>query len=59
MPQIRVATFNLENFDESAPGESPSLDRRIELMRPQIKRLRADIVCFQEVNGQERAGQPR
>jgi len=28
-------------------------------MRPQIVRLRADIVCFQEVNGQERAGQPR
>jgi len=37
----------------------PSLDERIALMRPQIVRLRADIVCFQEVHGQERPGQPR
>lgn len=59
MPELRIATFNLENFDETEPGESPSLERRIQLMRPQIKRLRADIVCFQEVNGQEREGQPR
>ena len=29
------------------------------MMRPQIVRLRADIVCFQEVHGQERPGQPR
>ncbi len=56
---VRVATFNLENFDETAAGTRPSLDERIALMRPQILRLRADIVCFQEVNGQERPGQPR
>jgi hypothetical protein len=56
---VRIATFNIENFDETPPGEGPSLDERIALMRPQIVRLRADIVCFQEVNGQERAGQPR
>ena len=59
MVDIRIATFNLENFDETDPGERPSLERRIELMCPQIKRLRADIVCFQEVNGQERDGEPR
>jgi hypothetical protein len=35
------------------------LDQRIALMRPQIVRLRADIVCFQEVHGQDRPGQPR
>jgi hypothetical protein len=51
--------FNLENFDETAVGEWPSLAERIQLMRPQILRLRADIVCFQEVNGQERPNQPR
>jgi endonuclease/exonuclease/phosphatase family metal-dependent hydrolase len=39
--------------------ETPSLADRIALMRPQIIRLRADIACFQEVNGQERPGQPR
>jgi len=56
---VRVATFNLENFDETGAGVRPSLDERIALMRPQIVRLRADIVCFQEVHGQERPGQPR
>ncbi|SFI97426.1 endonuclease/exonuclease/phosphatase family protein [Amycolatopsis sacchari] len=59
MTTLRIATFNLENFDETAPDAHPSLDERITLMRPQIERLRADIVCFQEVNGQERDGQPR
>jgi hypothetical protein len=59
MPSLRVAAFNLENFDETKPGERPSLDERIALMRPQIVRLRADICCFQEVHGQERPRQPR
>ncbi|MEU1711099.1 hypothetical protein ABZ478_38460 [Streptomyces sp. NPDC005706] len=59
MPQIRIATFNLENFDETAPTAHPSLAERIRLMKPQINRLRADIACFQEVHGQERPGQPR
>ncbi|MGW9374148.1 endonuclease/exonuclease/phosphatase family protein [Streptomyces xanthophaeus] len=59
MTQIRIATFNLENFDETLPEFQPSLADRIALMRPQITRLRADIACFQEVHGQERPGQPR
>jgi endonuclease/exonuclease/phosphatase family metal-dependent hydrolase len=59
MAELRIATFNLENFDETAPGAAPSLAERMALMRPQIVRLRADIACFQEVNGQERAGRPR
>lgn len=59
MTTVRVATFNLENFDETAAGTRPSLDERIALMRPQMLRLRADIACFQEVHGQERPGQPR
>jgi endonuclease/exonuclease/phosphatase family metal-dependent hydrolase len=59
MAEVRIATFNLENFDETAPDEWPSLAERIELMRPQIVRLRASIACFQEVNGQERPNQPR
>jgi len=59
VPTLRIATFNLENLDDTAAGEEPSLADRIALMRPQITRLRADIACFQEVNGQERPGQPR
>ncbi|HEY5788062.1 MAG TPA: endonuclease/exonuclease/phosphatase family protein [Microlunatus sp.] len=59
MTEVRIATFNLENFDETGAGERPSLAERIQLMRPQIVRLGADIVCFQEVNGQERPNQPR
>ncbi|HEV2782636.1 MAG TPA: endonuclease/exonuclease/phosphatase family protein [Actinophytocola sp.] len=59
MGEVRIATFNLENFDETKPGELPSLDERIALMRPQIARLRADVACFQETHGQERPGEKR
>ncbi|AFU01358.1 endonuclease/exonuclease/phosphatase family protein [Nocardia brasiliensis] len=61
MVTLRIATFNLENFDETPnPGPfEPTLADRIAVMRPQIDRLRADILCLQEVNGQERSGQPR
>ena len=55
---IRIATFNLENFDDK-PGKSPSLAERIAVMRPQLTRLNADILCLQEVNGQEVEGKPR
>jgi hypothetical protein len=53
MAEVRIATFNLENFDETAAGAWPSLAERLTLMRPQIVRLRANIACFQEVNSQE------
>ncbi|MEX5718465.1 hypothetical protein [Geodermatophilus maliterrae] len=59
MATVRIATFNLENFDETHPDERPSLEERIALTRPQITRLRADIAYFQKVHGQERSGQPR
>jgi hypothetical protein len=59
MAELRIATFNVENWDETAPGVRPSLAERIALMRPQVIRLRADVACFQEVHGQERPGQPR
>jgi hypothetical protein len=35
MAEVRIATFNIENFDETAPDEWPSLAERIELMQPQ------------------------
>ena len=47
---LRIATFNLENFDDPGPGVQPSLAARVALMRPQMERLRADILCLQEVN---------
>ncbi len=55
---LRIATFNLENFDDK-PGESPSLAERVSIMKPQLIRLNADILCLQEVNGQEQQGKPR
>ena len=55
---IRIATFNLENFDDKA-GKYPTLAERIAIMRPQLSRLNADILCLQEVNGQETTGEPR
>ena len=55
---LNIATFNLENLDDK-PGRGPTLDERIVVLRPQLIRLRADVLCLQEVNGQEEEGQPR
>lgn len=56
--KLRIATFNLENLDDK-PGETPTLNERIALMRSQLIRLNADILCLQEANGQEQPEQPR
>ncbi len=53
---MRVATFNIENLDET---KSPTLEERILVLKPQLLRLNADILCLQEVHGQERDNQPR
>lgn len=52
--RFRIATFNLENLDDMA-GEEPSLQTRTSLMRPQLLRVDADILCLQEVHGQGEA----
>lgn len=52
---LRIATFNLENLDNE-PSSSPSLADRIRIMRPQLDRVNADIICFQEVHSQDNAG---
>jgi endonuclease/exonuclease/phosphatase family metal-dependent hydrolase len=49
--RLRLATFNLENLDDKA-GQSPTLDERIAIMRPQLERVDADLICLQEVNAQ-------
>lgn len=54
MSRLRIATFNLENLD-ARPGLDPELERRIGVLRPQLLRLEADLLCLQEVNAQ--AGQ--
>jgi len=52
---LRIATFNLENLDNVA-GARPTLADRIAIMRPQLNRVRADVLCLQEVHSQGPAG---
>ncbi|MEJ1996228.1 MAG: endonuclease/exonuclease/phosphatase family protein [Limibacillus sp.] len=49
--ELRLATFNLENLD-SGRGADPPLEARIGVLRPQLLRLEADLLCLQEVNAQ-------
>ena len=49
---LRIATFNLENLDDRA-SDKPTLDERIPLIRPQLLRVNADVLCLQEVNAQK------
>ncbi|KAF0222746.1 MAG: hypothetical protein FD176_2423 [Rhodospirillaceae bacterium] len=49
MKRWRLATFNLESLDDRLPGADDFADR-LAVMRPQLQRLRADILCLQEVN---------
>lgn len=55
---MRIASFNLENLDDR-PRLEPSLAERINILRPQLMRLRADVVCLQEVNAQKSTGGKR
>ena len=48
---LRIATFNLENLGDD-PAVQPPLADRIRIMRPQLERVRADILCLQEVDSQ-------
>ena len=50
---LRIATFNLENLDDTA---QPSLAERIQIMRLQLERVAADITCLQEIHSQGSAG---
>lgn len=52
---LRIATFNLESLDEAGDDGAP-LAARCEILRPQLVRLEADILCLQEVNGQHQRG---
>lgn len=52
--KLRIATFNLENLGEKPhhAGETPPLAERIAVLRPQLLRLDADVLCLQELNGE-------
>ncbi|MEW5964407.1 MAG: endonuclease/exonuclease/phosphatase family protein [Pseudomonadota bacterium] len=54
---MRLATFNLESLDLPPKAPRP-LAERAAVLRPALARLRADVVCLQEVNGQHVPGQP-
>jgi endonuclease/exonuclease/phosphatase family metal-dependent hydrolase len=53
--KLRIATFNLMNLDDRR-DRFPSLKERIPVLRPQLVRLDADILCLQEVCGQRQQG---
>lgn len=53
---MRIATFNLESLDRTG-DDGTSLAERCEVLRPQLLRLEADILCLQEINGQRRKGE--
>jgi endonuclease/exonuclease/phosphatase family metal-dependent hydrolase len=53
--KLRIATFNLENLGEKPhhPDETAPLAARIAVLRPQLLRLDADVLCLQEINGEK------
>jgi endonuclease/exonuclease/phosphatase family metal-dependent hydrolase len=51
MRRLRIATFNLENLDDAPDAEVPFAERAA-VLRPQLARVDADILCLQEIHGQ-------
>ncbi|CAA7618546.1 endonuclease/exonuclease/phosphatase family protein [Magnetospirillum sp. UT-4] len=49
MKRLRIATFNLESLDDRPQLQGDFADRVL-VLRPQLLRLRADVLCLQEVN---------
>ena len=59
MTRLRLATFNLESLDDR-PGKGADFSLRERILRPQLQRLDADVLCLQEVNAQKGSeGGPR
>ncbi|RCU52540.1 endonuclease [Corallincola holothuriorum] len=50
---MRIATFNVENLDTPADETNPSLNQRVPILKAAFERINADIICLQEVHGQE------
>lgn len=61
---MKIATFNVENLDdlpipEERVDKEPTFEERLPILRNQMLRLDADILCLQEVHGQNVEGSPR
>ncbi len=57
--RLRIGTFNLESLDDG-PEAFPPLAERLSILRPQLARIDADILCLQEIHGRRRGkGEPR
>ena len=52
---MRIATFNLESFG-LARRTGTCIETRLRVLRPELERLDADIVCLQEINAQKPGG---
>ncbi len=50
---LRIASFNIENLDVNENERNPSLNQRIPTLQTSLNRINADILCLQEVHGQE------
>lgn len=56
--RARLATWNLENFDDRPGSAAPA--ERIAALRPTLEKLRADVLCLQEIGAEHVArGAPR
>jgi endonuclease/exonuclease/phosphatase family metal-dependent hydrolase len=55
---MRIATFNIENLDDGPvrSDQDATFEVRVRVLRPMLERLRADVICFQEVHGQQETG---
>ena len=54
---MRIATFNLESFG-LARRTGACIETRLRVLRPELERLNADILCLQEINAQKPEGEP-
>jgi endonuclease/exonuclease/phosphatase family metal-dependent hydrolase len=53
---LRLASFNVENLTAD-PGAAAPLAARLEILRPQLERLSADVLCLQEVDASRHQGE--
>ncbi len=57
---MRFATFNIENLDDgTSENSTAAFNDRVKILQPMLERLRADVICFQEVHGQDMDSGPR
>ncbi len=55
---MRLASFNVENLTVASDAAAP-LATRLDILRPQLERLAADILCLQEVDAAKDGGKRR